>query len=530
MENATTPVLTGRKIIYTDEPEITAQNVIEVLRKAMIYHESNVVEENYLMNFEAGIQPLTRKKTYRSEINIECVDNVAAEVTDFKKAFVWGNPITFVQRGQKDSGEEDEVEGISLLNEQYELADLRSKTQLLADFVETVGIGAVYVDVNTDYDEDNAYFLYSVLDPRCAFVVYSNYYIDHRPMLGITYRITEDGNRYFTVFTRTQRFEIANMVEITNGAKKNEWRSMNRSGESNPLGMIPIIEYERSVDRTGCFEKQISEMDNLNILLSDFTNDVDQNTQAIWLGVDIDFPEDPETGKPIKPKSNEWVMGYSSEGGGTPNVKALAVEYDYEGMRNQILSRRALILQKCYVPQRNDNSGGSTGIAMSDATGWSSAQNDAEREQNIIDGCKMQELKAVLKAIRLSKHIEKSSPLLKLKAKDVEPKVQRQKTYELTVKANALATLLSHGIYGKHVIDTVNMFPDPNQVWADSKELIEKYQDKVFSQDKMSENSVGVGGVGEKAPNAERTMSDYSDQRSNSPSIDGDGRIGGDVG
>lgn len=518
----------GRRKIYTDEKNINSGNVIQVLQKAMIDHGVNASDETFLMNYEAGHQPLVRKKTYRSEINIECVDNVAAEICDFKKSFVWGNPITFVQRGQNDSGEKDEVEAIALLNEQYELAGLKGKTQLLADYVETVGVGAVLIDVNTDYDDD-AYFKMVPLDPRFAFVVYSNYHIDHRPMMGVSYRVTDSGNRYFTVFTKDRRYEISEEQRITNGEKNYEWNEVERSGEQNPLKMIPIIEYERDVDRTGCFEKQISEMNNLNVLLSDFTNDVDQNTQAIWLAVDIEFPVDPETGKVIKPKSNEWVCAQSSEQG-TPQVKPLAVEYDYEGMRQQILSRRQLILQKCYVPQRNKNSGGSTGIAMSDATGWSAAQNDAEREQNIIDTAKMQELKAVLRAIHLSNDIDKNSPLLDLKAKDVIPKIQRQKTYEMTVKANALATLLSHGIYGKHCIDAVNMFSDPNQVWADSKPLIDKYQDKLFSMEKSTSGNIGEGGEGEKAPNSERTMSDYSDQRGNSPSIDGDHTIGSGLG
>lgn len=45
----------------------------------------------------------------------------------------------------------------------------------------------------------------------------------------------------------------------------------------------------------GCFERQISEMDNLNLLISDFTNDVEQNTQAVWHTNDVDFPVEQET-------------------------------------------------------------------------------------------------------------------------------------------------------------------------------------------------------------------------------------------
>lgn len=36
-------------------------------------------------------------------------------------------------------------------------------------------------------------------------------------------------------------------------------------------------------------------MDNLNLLISDFTNDVEQNTQAVWHTNDVDFPVEQET-------------------------------------------------------------------------------------------------------------------------------------------------------------------------------------------------------------------------------------------
>ena len=54
------------------------------------------------------------------------------------------------------------------------------------------------------------------------------------------------------------------MREITNGKKpKNPWSFMQHSGEINPLKMIPIVEFNRATDRTGCFERQISDMNAL---------------------------------------------------------------------------------------------------------------------------------------------------------------------------------------------------------------------------------------------------------------------------
>ena len=513
---------TGRKEIFTDVAEITSENLIDVLQKAMIVFSTVASECDYLENYEKGVQPLAREKKYRSDIDCKCVDNVANEITDFKLGFQWANPTTLVQRSEKS----ELADAISELNEQYDLAGINKNTQKLGYHVEVKGVGYVFIDINTDWQEGDSYFTHNVLNPNCTFVVKSSLYVDNRPMLGVTFRTDEFGNRYFTCYTKNNRYDVLNLTTIINGEKvekktKPEWKHGKRSGEGNPLGMIPIIETIRSHDRMGCFERQISEMDNLNILISDFTNDVEQNTQAIWHTNDVDFPVEQTvnadgtvTETVRKAKTNDWLQTYTSPEGKTPFVKPLAIEYDYPGMLNNIATRRALILQKCNVPQRNDNSGGSTGIAMSDATGWTAAETAASKQQSIMDDCKMQEVKAVLAAIKKHPDLPSDSPLLKLKYSDIKPK-----NYELTTKVNFFATAVSHGINGLHALKAMNAFEDVNQVWEDSRELIEKYQASVF--DKTDTDNEAVGGIDEQKPNADRLDQDKSDQETNSPNMDG---------
>ena len=54
--------------------------------------------------------------------------------------------------------------------------------------------------------------------------------------------------------------------------------------------MIPIIEWERADDRMGVFEREIPEINRLNLMLSDIGNDIDQETQMIWHTNDVEFP------------------------------------------------------------------------------------------------------------------------------------------------------------------------------------------------------------------------------------------------
>ena len=86
-------VLKGRREIYTDEKEITKQNISKVLGKAFETHILNAAEIKYLQDYERGIQPiLKRVKEIRPEINNRIVENHAAEITAFKVGYVFGSP------------------------------------------------------------------------------------------------------------------------------------------------------------------------------------------------------------------------------------------------------------------------------------------------------------------------------------------------------------------------------------------------------------------------------------------------------
>ena len=523
----------GRNKIYTDVPEVTELNVIDVLRQAITDHMEVAQDCEELINFVSGIQPLQREKVYRSDIDIQDIDNVADEITNFKTSFNWGNPISLVQHGEKDGGSAKESEGIAKLNSCYDAEKIRQKSQELANFVEITGLCYTYTDVNTDYVDGDSYFKYMVLDPRTSFKVYSSYYPDQRGMMDVTFRKDRMGNKYYTVFTKNRRFEVVNGYANRNA--DGSWDFGVGNNQLNPLGMLPFVEWIRNVNRTGCFERQIDELNALNILASDFANDVDQNTQCIWHANDIEFPTETYTDengeeqtRVVHPVSNDWIETNTTPEGKTPFVNPLHVQYDYTGMLSNYLSKRAIILQKCNVPSRNDNSGGSTGIAMSDATGWTQAEVEATQQDQLKNDSKLDEVKIALVACRLCKGFENSNPIAVLKYSDVKPNIKRQKTYEMTTKINAFATAVSHGIDYKSMLQQINFFDDPQQVARDSEETMQKYIDKTFGNAEDGANYVErieVNGGREKtkgvdAPIPKRLNQDDSDQIENSPTID----------
>lgn len=517
--------LKGRIRLFTDEKEIDENNLIKVLRSAYYQHQENQREMQYLIDYELGDQPLPREKIIRKEIDLRISENAANFVTEFKKGYFWGIAPVMIQHGDKEmhgSNPMSDDSGIAALNEMLlNGIGISYQNQILGDYVEKCGIGHRMVDPKTEdeYDEEDPYNLVNVyaLDSRYTFCVYHNG-IGQPKVMGVTYTKTQSGKLLFTCFTKNARYEVAG------------WKIQNPEIERqiNPLGMIPIVEYNRAIDLTGCFERHISYMDGLNVLISDFANSVAQDTQQIWWGDNVDFEIDEKTGEAIKPESGDWLLTHSPEGR-KASVQALESGVDGSSTLNAIAFEWNRILQKCHVPiQQESAGGGSTGTATSMASGWQAAEVDALREEGVISRGLKEELKLILKCIELvpTRVLSADSPLRKIHAQDVDFHFNRNKNYDLSIKANTLATLINAGIHGRHAIKISEITADTESVWIDSQEIIEKKQKKMF-EDVSSTATTSTSAEREASGNANtgegRILQDEQDQVSNSPFMGGVG-------
>lgn len=491
--------LLGRQRIYTDADTINKNNVVDVLQKAYAKHRQNVLEIQYLIDYERGEQPLQRVKKVRPDIDIQVNSSLPNYIKKFKKGYNWGNPILLVQRGNKEIHNTDENtddSGISGLNEMLKNGeDISFKDQRMAEFIEICGIGHRMIEPKSFPKEVNeapeSLVNIYTLDSRFAFMVYQNG-PGQKEMMGVSYA-KRSGKNYFTCFTDAERFEIE-AGEIKNHS-------------ANILGEIPIVEYERSVDRTGCFERKIKEIDTLNILESDFANDVSQRTQELWWGDNIDFKED-ENGNPLKPKSGDWILTYSSDGK-VAKIAPLSSTFDGVSTLNAISYQRTTILQDCYVPiQYESSGGGSTGTATDMSSGWSAAELDALQEQQMTERGKRKELGLILKAIKTipSRVLPADNPIRKVHNSDCDFHFSRRRNYDLINKANFLVQLANIGVSGQHLFKQSEIFPDPVQAWIDSKDTFEAIQKSKISETSSADT---------------RISADSSDQVKNSPILDG---------
>lgn len=486
-------VLQGRQRIYTDEIEITQSNIMDVLNDAFSVHNTNHNEIQFLLNYDKGVQPLARQKVIRPNINIEIVDNVADYIKQFHVDYFWSNAIMLVQRGNNEHHNTDAVaddNGINALNEMLTNGEnINLKDLEAGDFAEICGLGYKFVDIRTYFDGLSYIHDYSV-NPLYAFCVYRND-ITQRKMLGVTYNITSDGEKKITAFTDEYRFEITD--DILDDV------------QPNPLGMIPLVEVQRSVDRTGCFERLISDLDALNILQSDFANDVAQTVQSIWWGNDIDFPED-ANGNPVKPKDGQWLLTYSNDGAKDPKVQNLASSLNGANVLKSINDKRNWILQKAKVPMQYDSAGGgSTGVATDMASGWSNAEIEALMKEQLVKAAKREEMALILRALEAVPEsiLPMDDPIRKVHVTDIDFHFNRRRNYDMSIKANTFSTYIKAGINGRHALKEIDAFPDPEQVWIDSKDTIESIQRSLVTDE-----------------STDTSADDVAEQTDNSPIID----------
>lgn len=513
--------LRGRHKILCDEKNIDASNIIDILRKAYAVHCINQAEIQFLMDYELGEQPLQREKIIRPSIDVKISENAASYVTDFKRGYFWGIPPVLIQHGDREMHMTDPASddvGIAALNEMMANGlDISFENQKLSDFVEISGIGHRLIDIKTDFTEDpKTYVTMHTLDSRYAFCVYYNG-VGQEKVMGVTYVKTLDGKVKFTCYTKKQRFDIENS-EIINPEV---------TQQINPLGMIPIVEFNRAVDRTGAWERQISYMDGLNILVSDFANNTAQLVQQIWWGDNVNFEVD-KNGNAIKPESGDWLLTYSGENK-KASVQPLVSSLDGQATLSAISFEWNRILQKCHVPVTQESvGGGSTGTATSMATGWQSAEVDALREESVINRAMKEELRLILRAIEFVPHdiLPADAPIRKVHATDVDMHYSRNRNYDLSIKANTLATLINTGMNGRDAIKLSEIAPDAEQVWLNSQKIIEAKQNKMFFEtDSSSSSTTGEGNTSIKGDKL--TLQDLSSQSVNSPFIGAQGESAG---
>ena len=476
-------VLKGRREIFTDVKEITKANICEVMDEAFATHLQNATEIKYLQEYERGVQPIqNRIKEVRPEINYKVVENHAAEITAFKVGYVFGSPITFVQRASKDinsdNGDVDDKK-ISILNEMMFEEGKITQDQVLGKDLAVTGIGYRIVLPKKNVTGVSVFDMLR-LNPNTTFVVrFNDMY--KKVAIGVSYTETKDGVIRAGAYTDKSYFELE-------GSKTGGFKVI--SEENNLIG-IPIIEYRYDEERMCCFERVVSLLDALNLATSDRLNGLAQFVQSIlWLNnVEIDEKQANE----LKDKLG---LQTKSEPGNPASVQYLTATLDQTQTQTLIDYLYEQILQIAGVPGREQSTGGNTGQAIMLSNGWQIAENHARSTVQTFIASELEMLKVVLKIFALQ--AETPDAVNDLKLSDIDVKFARNRTDSLLVKTQGLMNQLQAGIHPLIAISNCDLYSDPQSVWNDSKKYMGKWlydaeEDDIDAEETVS-NSRRSGG------------------------------------
>ena len=434
----------GRRKIYTDEERITADNVVEVLSKAMLTHSQNQTEIEYLWNYYCGKTPiLAKQKEIREKINHKINVNRANEIVTFKRGYGFGEPIQYIRRGQKESL----TAGINALNEYMFQEDKQAKDSELAEWFYTCGVANRMVLPGSDATEP---FKIYTLDPRYSFVVRYNG-LGEKVVMAVKFILKENKQPVYSIYTPESYFEIENGVITKN--------------EAHVLGCVPIFEYKTGAAMLGAFEIVLPLLDAINEAESNRLDDIVQfvNSFLALLGGTIDE----ETAK----KLEEYKMLCLPEGVDAKYLSAALQQSDIQVLVNNLYET---VLTITGLPNRNGGSSTSdTGSAVIMRDGWESAEAQMKSIENEFKRSEKEFLRLVLRILKDLVDIE-------LDVRDIDIKFSRRNYDNLQTKSQVLTTMLNNPkIHPELAFLHSGMFLDPEGAYLQSKRWWEENQKEI---------------------------------------------------
>ena len=468
----TTRKMYGRKVIRTSVTEITKDNVLDVLAKALNTHNLNRSEICYLWDYYRGKQPiLQRRKKVRPEICNTIVENRANEIVSFKVGYLCGEPIQYISR----DGEDSTAESIKRLNDAMFAEDKASKDQEIVEWQMICGTAFRLVLPDDSKELDESPFEIYTLDPRDTFIVYSNE-IDNRPLMGVKYCKDDNNIKHYSVYTDNYYYEIDdNIINV-------------KKSKPHALGQVPIFEYPANNARLGSFEIVLPLLDAINNIESNRMDGMEQAIQAFikFINCDIsadDFTELKEMGA-IKVKSVD---------GANADVDIVTNNLNQDQSQTFKEDCYNAILTICGIPNRNGGSSTSdTGAAVLLRDGWSLAEARAKDSENIFKRAEKQMLKLVLRICR------DSDEKINLRLSDISLKFTRRNYENIESKAQVLVSMLNNPkIHPLLAYENSGMFIDPEQAYALSKEYYDDLSEKTLKRTDVREDGENANAVTE---------------------------------
>ena len=378
------------KIPYTvkdfEEKEDCKTILSTHLNKILGLQFNNSDKEDKLRKFYSGIQDIRlKKRMFSSEnsFNNQTVENHALAQVDFLTDYLLSEKVKFSSKSMEDADDISIFENF-LTDSGFYTSFRETKKDMFM-----LGVGVSFANPRTDiietkenetsyskdYDKDTqSPFIYTYLDPRNNFVVYSSY-AGEEPLFCVSITNKSIGNELpiYDIEIWTYKWYFKYVATNVNSIYSIDFN--NAPLTESPLAFtkgLPIVETYCNKERIGIIEINRDMFNLLNLIDSlgaDAMYDA-LNKVFVFENIEIDGEtfDDMIANKCIAVKSN-----------GNPNEKAnvYTIEVKYEHSDINVFYRE--LLQQCYdivgVPRASGNSSnGTTGDGQRYGGGWENAE------------------------------------------------------------------------------------------------------------------------------------------------------------
>lgn len=446
--------LHGRLPIFTSIEGFSPDRTDEIIREvnaALSVHGENLTQMEYLYWYRRGVTPIYNKtKDIRPEINHKVTASIAGSICDFKNGYFLTQPATYIPR----KGREETADEVAELNEYLYRSGKHDADNKLVDWFHTVGKADLFVQ-STD-DPEMPFAVYA-LDPRSAFVVRSTA-PGNRPVFA-GYVVLSGDTLYVDVWDKRNRYRIqgGKLGDMTSPFSNFLTSAMEIVDVApNPLGEVPIIEYQYNSVYMSCFESIIPLLDAIDQVQSDRLDGLDQAIQSLLVFYNCELGED-EKGDPITPSyvRAAGALFLKSIGENKADLKEIVSNLDQSQTQVLINNLYEMAMSICGMPSvSNSFPGDSTGLAIELKDGWTICEMNARNTEDLFKESNRQ-------FDRIIVNILKVKGLLDISLNDFELHFTRNELRAVQSKAQALQTLLAAGLHPTLALAKSGISADP---------------------------------------------------------------------
>lgn len=455
--------LYGRLPIYTTidgfDPS-RPEEVISEVNESLSIHVMNLMAMEYLYWYRRNVTPIYAKtKDVRPEINHKVSEAIYGSIVDFKDGYFLPQPCFYVSRKE----DEEITEKVKQLNEYLYVSGKQTADNEVVDWFHTVGKGHVFVESNDD--DEVPYKAYS-LDPRATYVVRS--LKPGNPVIYAVHVVTRGDKLILDVWDKSNVYRLFGTVTgrlVTPVPDYLCTASSVESIEPNPLGLVPIVEYQYNSIGMSAAESVVPLLDAINDIQSGRLDSIDQFVQSLLIFYNCELGTD-EDGNAITTQyvREAGALFLKSIGENKADVKELSSVLDQAQTQVLIDDLYGQILRICGVPDtsKGSSSASDTGMAVELRDGWMIAEMHARNCEDLFKKSNKEFDKIVLKIL-------KDKGILDISMNDFELNFIRNEVRGAQSKAQALNTMLASGLHPIIALSKSGLSGDPMSDYEQSK-------------------------------------------------------------